>query len=157
MITSMSYTYRKISKNDVPLLEQLLKIFGDAFNEVETYQKSPPSPAYLRSLLEKDTFVVVVAQDGATVVGGLAAYVLEKFEQERKEVYIYDLAVEQSHRRKGIATGLINELKRIAKKLGAYIMFVQADLVDEPAVKLYESFGKGEDVLQFDIPVERDQ
>jgi len=28
-----------------------------------------------------------------TVVGGLAAYVLEKFEQQRREIYIYDLAV----------------------------------------------------------------
>lgn len=27
------------------------------------------------------------------MVGGLAAYVLPKFEQERSEVYIYDLAI----------------------------------------------------------------
>jgi aminoglycoside 3-N-acetyltransferase I len=85
------------------------------------------------------------------VVGGLAAYVLEKFEQERREIYIYDLAVAEQHRRKGIATRLINELRQIARERGAYVIYVQADIIDEPAVKLYESLGKREEVLHFDI------
>jgi aminoglycoside 3-N-acetyltransferase I len=41
------------------------------------------------------------------MVGGLTAYVFFKFEQERKEVYIYDLAVIQAHRRRHNATNLI--------------------------------------------------
>lgn len=48
------------------------------------------------------------------VVGGLVAYELAKFEQERSEVYIYDLAVLASHRRQGVATALIAELKSLA-------------------------------------------
>jgi aminoglycoside 3-N-acetyltransferase I len=36
---------------------------------------------------------VLVAQVGDTVIGGLVADELIKFEQERREVYIYDLAV----------------------------------------------------------------
>ena len=51
---------------------------------------------------------------------------LPKFEQERSEVYIYDLAVAVAHRREGIATALIMELKRIASLRGAYVIFVQA-------------------------------
>jgi aminoglycoside 3-N-acetyltransferase I len=42
----------------------------------------------------------VALQDGE-VVGGIAAYELIKFEQERSEIYIYDLAVAATHRRKG--------------------------------------------------------
>jgi aminoglycoside 3-N-acetyltransferase I len=57
-------------------------------------------------------------QEG-TVVGGLAAYELKKFEQERSEIYIYDLAVREEHRRQGIATALIGELKAIARRRGA--------------------------------------
>jgi aminoglycoside 3-N-acetyltransferase I len=41
-------------------------------------------------------------RDGA-VVGALAAYVLPKFERERAEVYIYDLAVAEAFRRMGVA------------------------------------------------------
>ena len=87
------------------------------------------------------------------MVGGLAAYVLDKFEQERSEVYIYDLAVAEPHRRSGIATALIEALKPIAAERGAYVIFVQADPVDAPAVALYSKLGQREDVLHFDIAV----
>jgi aminoglycoside 3-N-acetyltransferase I len=95
-----------------------------------------------------------VALDKNEVVGGLAAYELEKFEQDRREIYIYDLAVNEHHRRKGVATELINNLKRIAKARKAYIIYVQADKGDDPAIKLYESLGIREDVYHFDIPVD---
>jgi len=69
---------------------------------------------------------------------------------------IYDLAVAEEHRRKGIATALIQELKKVAAARGAYVIFVQADagVEDEPAIALYTKLGAREDVLHFDIPVE---
>jgi aminoglycoside 3-N-acetyltransferase I len=81
--------------------------------------------------------------------------VLPKFEQERSEVYLYDLAVDEGHRRRGIARGLIAELRRAAAELGAWVIFVQADtgVEDVPAISLYESLGRREEVLHFDIPV----
>ena len=61
------------------------------------------------------------------------------------------MAVKERHRRKGIATELINELRRTARERGAYVIFVQADKVDDVAIKLYESLGTKEDVFHFDI------
>ena len=58
-----------------------------------------------------------------------------------------------AHRRKGIATALISELGKIAAERGAYVIFVQADLGDEPAIALYTKLGTREDVLHFDIAV----
>ena len=81
----------------------------------------------------------------------MAAYVLQKFEQQRSEIYIYDLAVDEPYRRQGIATGLINKLREIARERGAWVIYVQADYGDDPAIKLYESLGTREDVLHFDI------
>jgi aminoglycoside 3-N-acetyltransferase I len=92
---------------------------------------------------------------GGEVVGGIAAYELKKFEQERSAIYIYDLAVAVGHRRQGIATALIAELQRIAAACGAYVIFVQADLGDAPAIALYTKLGTREDVLHFDIPIRR--
>ena len=60
----------------------------------------------------------------------------------------------EAHRRKGVATALIRALQRIAKERRAYVIFVQADPPDEPAIRLYQSLGTREDVLHFDIPVE---
>ena len=54
-------------------------------------------------------------------------------------------------RRKGVATGLIRALGHIAEERGAYVMFVQADRGDDPAIRLYESLGTREDVYHFDI------
>lgn len=152
----MSYSYQQLSGRDTHLLKKLLVVFADAFEDHAAYQSAIPNDAYLQAFLAKPHVTVLVALkgdgSGDEVVGGLVAYTLEKFEQERKEVYIYDLAVHEMHRRKGIATALIKELQRIAKAQGAYVIFVQADPGDTPAIKLYESLGTREDVHHFDIP-----
>jgi aminoglycoside 3-N-acetyltransferase I len=135
-------------------MEAMLTTFGAAFDEVETYSQNRPSAVYLQRLLGSDYFIAIVALQDGEVVGGIAAYELIKFEQERSEIYIYDLAVAATHRRKGIATALIQELKKIASVRGAYVIFVQADLVDAPAIALYTKLGIREDVLHFDITVE---
>ena len=139
------------NRSEIYGLKGLLQVFAVAFEDHESYQSAIPSDEYLNKLLAREDFIPVVAIADGKVVGGLAANVLQKFEQERSEVYIYDLAVLEEYRRQHIATGLINKLREIAKEIGAYVIFVQADHGDEPAIKLYESLGKREDVLHFDI------
>jgi aminoglycoside 3-N-acetyltransferase I len=149
------YTVQKLTSTDVACLKELLRVFGEAFGERDTYQHSVPSDEYLARLLAKHHFIAVIALKGKEVVGGLAAYELDKFEQDRREIYIYDLAVLERHRRQGIATRLINELRRIAADRNVYVIFVQADLQDGPAIALYESLGKKETAHHFDIEVRR--
>lgn len=152
----MPLDIRHLTPNDIPLLEELLTTFGEAFNDVDTYTANRPGEGYLRQLLGGESFIALAALKNGDVVGGIAAYELRKFEQERSEIYIYDLAVALEHRRKGIATALIEKLKEIAAGRGAYVIFVQADtgIEDEPAIALYTKLGKREDVLHFDIAVE---
>ena len=152
----MSVTIRQLAADDATLMEALLTMFGEAFNDVDTYSGNRPSVGYLRRLLGGESFIALVALKNGDVVGGIAAYELRKFEQERSEIYIYDLAVAEAHRREGIATALIRGLKKIAVGRGAYVMFVQADteVEDEPAIALYTKLGVPEQVLHFDIPVE---
>jgi aminoglycoside 3-N-acetyltransferase I len=147
------FAIRVLGPDDVALMENLLTTFGEAFGERETYETARPSASYLRRLLGSDYLIALAALKNGEVLGGLAAYELRKFEQERSEIYIYDLAVAVEHRRQGIATALIQELKRIAAARGAYVIFVQADLGDAPAIELYTKLGAREDVLHFDIPV----
>lgn len=149
----MAYEVIQLAEGDVSLLKELLSVFGKAFGEVDTYTAAVPKDAYLRALLRKSHFLAFVAFANGAVIGGLAAYELEKFEQDRREIYIYDLAVDEVHRRKGVATQLINELRRVARERKAYVIFVQADPGDEAAIRLYESLGNREDVHHFDIPV----
>lgn len=150
----ISLHLRRLTRDDVTLMEAMSAMFGEAFSDMTTYTGHRPSAGYLRRLLGSDTFIALAAVKGDAVVGGIVGYELEKFEQERSEIYIYDLAVAAPHRRQGIATALIEQLKTIAAERGAYVIFVQADtgIEDEPAIALYAKLGTREDVLHFDIP-----
>jgi len=154
-VSTTDVEIRHLGPEDVAAMGALLDVFGDAFDDQRAYRGNRPGGDYLANLLGADHFIALVAARRRAVVGGLAAYELRKFEQARSEVYIYDLAVSAAHRRQGIATALINVLGEIAARRGAYVIFVQADLEDEPAIALYTSLGVREDVLHFDIPVRR--
>jgi aminoglycoside 3-N-acetyltransferase I len=147
-------TLLRLAPGDVPLLRALNAMFGEAFAELDTYAAEPPDDAYLEGLLAKEHVVALAALAGEDVVGGLVAYELDKFERARREVYIYDLAVAAPHRRRGIATALIGHLRDIAARRGAWVIYVQADHGDDPAIALYEKLGTREDVMHFDIAVE---
>ena len=149
----MEYQTIHLTENDAHLMCSLMDCFGKEFDEIDTYCGNRPSKDYLASLLSSESFIALAAIKDGVVVGGLVAYELKKFEQKRSEIYIYDLAVSSEHRRKGIATLLIESVRPIAKKLGAWVIFVQADYEDEPAVNLYTKLGRREEVLHFNIPI----
>ena len=146
-----AFDVRALGRDDAAPLRAMLAMFGRAFEERDTYTARQPDDDYLRRLLTGDTFVAVAASSGGEVIGGIAAYVLPKFEQARSELYLYDLAVDQRHRRQGVATALIEALRALAAARGVYVIFVQADLGDDAAIALYSKVGVREDVLHFDI------
>jgi aminoglycoside 3-N-acetyltransferase I len=149
-----SVNIRRLGPDDLVLMDRMLTMFGQAFDDADNYDGHRPDAAYLRQLLASDSFIALAAVKGSEVVGGLAAYELKKFEQQRSEIYIYDLAVAEAHRREGIATALIEELRQLGATRGVYVIFVQADLGDAPAIALYTKLGIREDVLHFDIAVD---
>jgi aminoglycoside 3-N-acetyltransferase I len=144
---------RRLGSGDVSAMEAANRLFGEVFG-AEGYHGPAPGRGHLRRVLADEKFIALVARIGAEMVGALAAYELVKFEAERSEIYIYDLAVREEYRRRGVATALIEAMKPIARDKGAWAIFVQADPPDAPAVALYEKLGKREEVLHFDINVE---
>jgi aminoglycoside 3-N-acetyltransferase I len=157
-IQTMPFTFGRVCRlgpADIPLLRELNALFGDAFDDRETYEGEPPTDAYLEGLLAKEHVIALVAIAGEKIAGGLLAYELDKLERMRREIYIYDLAVDTAHRRRGIATALIEHLREIAAQRNAWVVYVQADYGDEPAIALYGKLGVREDVVHFDIGVER--
>lgn len=142
-----------LGPTDVGVLRALNAVFADAFDDAQSYGQAPPSDGYVRDVLAKDHVIVLVAVHDGVVVGGLVAYELPKLEQARSEVYIYDLAVAAACRRQGIATRLIEQLQGIARRRGAWVVYVQADHGDDPAIALYDKLGMREEVLHFDLPV----
>ncbi len=142
---------RRLTPDDGRYFSSMLDLFDVAFDDPENYSSARPGSAYQRTLLARDDFVALVALTGQDVTGALVAYELPKFEQERSEFYIYDLAVSERCRRRGVATALIEALRQIAKRTGGAVLFVQADYGDDPAVALYTKLGTREDVMHFDL------
>jgi aminoglycoside 3-N-acetyltransferase I len=141
----------QLGLEDVASMRALNALFAEAFEDPDHYLAAPPKDDYLQEQLNNPTNIILVARDGSNVVGGLVAYELPKFEQARSEIYIYDLAVADTHRRTGVATALISRLKEIARQRRSWVIYVQADYGDEPAVALYTKLGIREDVMHFDI------
>jgi aminoglycoside 3-N-acetyltransferase I len=143
-----------LQPGDEALFAAMNALFATEFDDAQSYRDNPPGAAHVARLLANPDFIALVTRDGDTLTGALAAYVLPKFEQARSEVYIYDLAVARAHRRKGLATALIQALKPIARSRGAWVIYVQADYEDPPAIALYTKLGTREEVLHFDIGVD---
>ena len=143
---------QRLAASDTGPMRSMLAMMGRAFDMLDEYTGAQPDDAYLERLLAGPQFIALAAMADDAVVGGLA-YELPKFEQARSEIYIYDLAVDEAWRRRGIATRLIDALRAIARERGAWVVYVQADPPDAPAMALYSKLGTREDVCHFDIAV----
>lgn len=148
---SLKFSIRLLGESDAGTLRAMLGLFAREFSDPESYLSNQPNDSYLAQLLARDTFIAVAACLDGQVIGGLAGYILPKFEQARSELYIYDLAVDAAHRRMGVASDLIQCVKEQAIDRGVYVIYVQADYGDEAAVSLYTKLGTREDVIHFDI------
>ena len=147
----MTAAVRRLGPADVPTMRALNTLFARAFEDPDQYPADRPADDYLAEVLAKPNVVALVAEDAGEVVGGLVAYEFDKLEQARRELYIYDLAVDVAHRRRGIATALIAHLRRHAANRSAWVVYVQADYGDDPAIALYTGLGTREDVMHFDM------
>jgi aminoglycoside 3-N-acetyltransferase I len=153
----MEIRIERLGPGDVARMRELNALMGAVFGEDggDAYTQAPPGEAWLADLLNRPDVVALAAWRGGELAGALTAYELTKFEQERRELMIYDLAVAEAHRRQGVARALIAWTQAHAASRGAWVVFVQADLRDPPASALYSGLGTREEVLHFDLPVVR--
>ncbi|SFV36158.1 aminoglycoside 3-N-acetyltransferase I [Devosia crocina] len=149
----MAHDIRRLAPHDLATMRELNALFACVFEDSASYASAPPDDNYLSRLLGKDSVFALAALRDGSVIGGLVAYELKKFEQARSEIYIYDLAVSAPHRRQGVARALIENLQNLAATRGTWVIYVQADYGDEPAIALYTALGQREEILHFDIPV----
>lgn len=145
-----SVRIQRLGPGQVDAMHAANRLFSEVFGD-DAYQGRPAGDQHLQKLLSDRKFIALVADVGGEMAGALAAYELVKYEAERSEIYIYDLAVLEEYRRQGVAMALIEALKPIAEESGAWVIYVQADPPDAPAVALYDKLGNREEVYHFDI------
>jgi aminoglycoside 3-N-acetyltransferase I len=151
MADTPAFTVTRLGALDLPLMRAINALYSEVFEAPDHYADAPPCDDWLSAQLANPYVIALAALESETVVGALTGYVLPKLEQARSEIYIYDLAVRTSHWRRGIATALIGHVQDIATALGVWVIYVQADYGDDPAIALYTKLGTREDVMHFDI------
>ncbi len=145
----MQLRVNQIQDGQVDLFREVVALFHRVFEMKDT---TFPPEAHLAGLLQRDDFLVFAAiHEELGVIGGLTAYVLHQYYNEKPLAYIYDLAVDGSIQRRGVGKTLIKVFKEHCSEAGFEEVFVQADRVDQHAVDFYRKTRptEEEDVLHF--------
>lgn len=105
-----------------------------------------PSARYLAKFLSRSENVLIVATEGATPVGFLVAYTLDRVDRNQQMVCLYEIGVSESHRQRGIGRAMVDVLKSLCKRQDALKMWVSTNRANLEAVRLYEGTGGVADV-----------
>jgi aminoglycoside 3-N-acetyltransferase I len=153
-LSCMAWRCRRLAAGDMAAMRALNALFAEAFDAQDADRAALPSDIWLAEALARPDIIVLVAEQGDEVIGGLVAYELVKLEQERRELYLYDLATGPRFRRQGVATALIDKLRSLARQRDVGVVYVQADRDDAPAIALYGKLGTRAEVFHFDLAPE---
>jgi ribosomal protein S18 acetylase RimI-like enzyme len=93
------------------------------------------------ALLADPKVIFLVAFDGDAPVGFVFGYELARRHGDPEMLFVYELGVDETHRRRGIATRLMNELLGIAEEDGVTDAFVLTEPGNEAANALYAKLG----------------
>ena len=98
-------------------------------------------PGDPEALLADPRSLVLVAFDGERPVGFVLAHELPRRHGDRSKLLVYEIDVAPPHRRRGIASALLERLAELARERGIPGGFVLAEPDNGPANSLYRSAG----------------
>ena len=101
-------------------------------------------------LLADPHTLMLVAFDGQRPVGFVLAHDLPRRHGDRSGLFVYEVDVAATHRRRGIARALLERLAELARERGIRQGFVLTESDNAPANALYEALGgtvEGTDVV----------
>ena len=126
----------------------------DVVRELATYD-GPGDP---EALLADPHTLMLVAFDGDLPVGFALAHELPRRHGDRAKLFVYEVDVAESHRRRGIASALLARLAELARERAIRVGFVLTDPGNGPANALYRSAGGATEAVtvQWEFPYEDD-
>ena len=103
--------------------------------------EQPLTHARAADLLADERTLYLVAFDRQEPVGYVFAHRLPRRHGDPSQLFVYDLEVNESSRRRGIATALMRELELISREHGIRTGFVLTNSSNDPAMSFYRSLG----------------
>ncbi len=139
-MTDQSLTIRRVTAVDEALAVLLNALFA-VFDDDQVWDD-----AQGRTFLANPDNLLLVARWNDHVCGYLTAYRLQRFDRRRAGVLLYDIAVLDRFRRRGVATALIAAVKQWAAEIAADEVWVLADTDDAAAKSFYAASGAPQDL-----------
>lgn len=112
--------------------------------------------AHLRLALENTACYFIVCMIDSSPAGYLSAYRFPAVDGDCFLVYLYDIIVAEGHRGKGIASRMLEELKRLCESDGVEHIWAGTSLENEAARKAFERAGGrkvGETYVEYVFPL----
>jgi ribosomal protein S18 acetylase RimI-like enzyme len=102
-------------------------------------EQAPPARAS-ELLADERTIFLAAFEDGRDEpIGFVLAYELLRRHGDPSQLFVYEVGVAPEARRRGVATELLRELRRIARARGIRRGFVLTNEANEAAMELYRS------------------
>jgi aminoglycoside 3-N-acetyltransferase I len=124
--TGLGISIRLLAPGDEPVVRELATYGG------------PGDP---EALLADPRTAMLVAFDCEQPVGFVLAHTLPRRHGERSKLFVYEVDVAETHRRRGIATALFERLAGLARERGIRTGFVLTEPDNGPANALYRTLG----------------
>ncbi len=122
---------QRLKKTDRDLI---LKMIGERGAAIESL------PCVDSFLSNDDNYFLAYIED-ERIVGFLVAYALQRYDGRKAMLYLHEIDVLASHRQRGIATKLMDEIKRIKEACAYDKLFLITNKSNDAAVALYRSSG----------------
>ena len=133
--TTSSSRIRSASEKDVQILVKLAEEFipgeADAKKRI----------VVLNQALKNPNYELLVAELEGEIVGFIDQWIIQDFTHGAKLSYIHSLYVSSKHRRKGIASRLLQETIRSAKDRKVSEIHITTRFDNKPAISLYKKHG----------------
>jgi ribosomal protein S18 acetylase RimI-like enzyme len=118
---------------------------------VEQFAGKAVSSEYLKEFLASPTNYLIVAEIENNLAGFLLAHALQRLKQESHKMFIYEIDVGETYRRKGVGTALIQYILEIVRQEKMMNAFVFTSHSNKGAVEFYKSTGgriaNGDDLM----------
>ncbi len=119
--------------------------------------KSPKITRQDLIICARTSFIFVTRKwqdDGKGRIIGMASLVISHLPASRCEGFVEDVAVAPKHRRRGIASVLVQQISDYARERGAHVVYVASHVARQEGHAFYKALGFKElDVKVFELPL----
>lgn len=122
---------KRLMINDIDLLKNSIVEKGTVIKSVSNIEK----------FLSNENNYLIAYIENDEILGFVLAYTLQRYDGRGEMLYLHEIDVVESHRKQGIATKLMNEIKELKDKNGFDKIFLVTNKSNDAAVSLYESTG----------------